>query len=507
VQQFWKFHQLLRERNEALDLTRLHGFDSVVLKHYVDSALVATLVDLPSPLLDLGTGAGFPGIPLKIVRPDIRLLLAEPRHKRVAFLEEAIRLLGLRDVEVVPHRVGPGFERPVRGVITRAVLPISATLARLAAWLPAGARVLFMKGPAVDEELEVVRRGEWSAHFRLQRDAAYSIPETTHARRLVILERTEVAPPEPEESGHVEELAAGEPVEVEDDLEDPVSNAAKAVVATSVAPGDTAAGAPYLGSHPVRELTSASNPTFKMLRALLGGRGVRKHGQALVAGSRPIHEIVRAAPKRTRAWITAGATPAPPGDAPASLVWYRLPALLFREVDVFGTGGPLLLVDAPPLEPWTDTDWAPGCTLFVPFQDPENVGAVLRTAAAFGVAEVVLLREAANPFHPRSARAAGSALVGVAMRRGPSTQEFAPAGAPVFALSPEGKDVGGVSFPDRFGVLAGLEGPGLPPPWRGAETLSIPMAPRTDSLNAAAAVAIVLYLWSRSSRPVPPPAS
>ena len=70
---------------------------------------------------------------------------------------------------------------------------------------------------------------------------------------------------------------------------------------------------------------------------------------------------------------------------------------------------------------WSDDEpWPDGCTLFVPFQDPENVGAVIRSAAAFGVARVVLLREAAHPFHPRSSRAAGPALFQVPLQVGPA---------------------------------------------------------------------------------------
>jgi 16S rRNA (guanine527-N7)-methyltransferase len=247
----------------------------------------------------------------------------------------------------------------------------------------------------------------------------------------------------------------------------------------------------------VRDIVSAINPTLKLLRAVLSGRGVRKHQRALLAGARPILEVVRDFPERSLAWVTQGTTPAPPGDAPESLAWYRMSPALFKEVDVSGTGGPLLLIDAPALEAWDDAAWPDGCTLFLPFQDPENVGAALRTAAGFGVAQVVLLREAANPFHPRSVRAAGSALLRVSMRRGPSIHDFEPHGAPIFALSPVGQDVGECRFPARFGLLVGLEGPGLPERWRTESPLAVPMAPGTESLNAAAATAVVLYLWSR----------
>jgi 16S rRNA (guanine527-N7)-methyltransferase len=520
VQQFWTFHQLLRRRNAELDLTRLHSFDTIVLKHYVDCALVATLVDLPSPLLDLGTGAGFPGIPLKIVRPDVHLLLAEPRGKRATFLEEAVRALGLRGVEVVAHRVGSEFKHPVRGVITRAVESIPATLARVAPWLEPGALLLFMKGPGVDAEIDTARR-DWAAAFRVVRDAHYSIPETPHTRRLVIVERlagevpARAAPDDLDEAlaeldalesfeggaGEfvVDEVAAGPMDENEGDAE--VTGDEGDFGSESAAESDlgmaAAHPAPGSGGREIRDILSATNPTLKLLRAVLSGRGVRKHQRAILAGARPILEVVRDFPERSLAWITPGTTPAPPGGAPESLAWYRMSPALFREVDVSGTGGPLLMVDAPLLEAWDDSTWPEGCTLFVPFQDPENVGAAVRTAAGFGVAQVVLLREAANPFHPRSVRAAGSALLRAPLRRGPSIHEFEPQGAPVFALSPIGQDVAGCRFPARFGLLVGLEGPGLPERWRSGSTLAVPMAPGTESLNAAAASAVVLYLWSR----------
>jgi 16S rRNA (guanine527-N7)-methyltransferase len=486
LQQFWTFHQLLHRRNAELDLTRLHGFDTIVLKHYVDCVLVATLVDLPTPLLDLGTGPGFPGIPLKIVRPDVHVLLAEGRGKRVGFLHEAIRALGLRDIEVVPQRIGTGFDRPVRGVITRAVESVSATLGRVAPWLEPGARILFMKGPAVQEELDAACQ-RFGAHFGLVRDVPYSIPHTSHARRLVIFERSATAAP-------VEHVAPPrEALSFEDEAE--VDTGAETVAAgggPEAAPMRAAAHDRAGGGRELRDIVSDANATFKLLKAVQTGRGIRKHGHALLLGIRPILEVLRDHPRRCVAWVTPGLSPAPPAEAPPGLAWYRVAPALFRDLDSFGTGPPLLLIEVPPLETWSDDDWPPGCTLFVPFQDPENVGAVLRTAAAFGVARAVLLQEAASPFHPRSARAAGSALLRIPLWRGPSIAALQPHGAPVLPLSATGRDAGEFVFPPSFGLLPGLEGPGLPESWRVAEALAVPMHAGSESRNAAAATAIVL---------------
>src|SRR4029077_13202142 len=134
--------------------------------------------------------------------------------------------------------------------------------------------------------------------------------------------------------------------------------------------------------------------------------------------------------------------------------WLRFSAPLFKQLDVVGTHSPLLLVRVPTNRSWSDDDpWPRGCTLFVPFQDPENVGAVIRSAAAFGAARVVLLREAAHPFHPRAARAAGTALFQVPLFKGPALAGLDPSVGPLIALSAEGSDLGASPFPDRFGLV------------------------------------------------------
>ncbi len=248
-----------------------------------------------------------------------------------------------------------------------------------------------------------------------------------------------------------------------------------------------------------RRIESEDNRLFKQLAQTLTGRGIRKHDAALVAGSKIIADILRASPRIAQAWIAAPKMAPPPADLPAHAAWYELAPRLFKKLDVNGTGAPLLWVTPPALATWLPKDgFAPGCTVLVPFQDPENVGAVIRSAVAFGATHVVLLEEAAHPYHPKALRASGGAVFLATLRRGPSLRALDEA-LPIVALSAEGADVAGFEFPPRFGLLPGVEGPGLPERFR-KHALSIPISGAVESLNAATAVAVALYVWSRRRR-------
>ncbi|HEU5117201.1 MAG TPA: RNA methyltransferase, partial [Isosphaeraceae bacterium] len=254
-------------------------------------------------------------------------------------------------------------------------------------------------------------------------------------------------------------------------------------------------------SGPIREISSESNPSMKLFRDLLGGKGIKKHRQALFSGSRVVSEVLEHHPSRLAGWISTADGPPPPEIVPEGLPWFRLSEPLFREIDVAGTHAPLALVHVPDLEPWTDeTDWPDGCSLFVPFQDPENVGAVLRSAAAFGVSRVILLREAANPFHPKSVRAGGSSILTLKLLRGPSITDLQTSQIPLIALSAEGSALDDQPWPDRFGLVVGIEGPGLPDHLRSGPCRRVPIDPKVESLNASTAAAIALYAWTQSRR-------
>ncbi len=193
LDQLWRYHNLLRSRNQDRDLTRITGFEPMVIKHYIDSMVVGKFITLPSPLLDVGTGAGFPGIPLKIRYPHLKLILAEPRPRRVLFLEEACRTLQFKNTEVFEHKVvSRSFTKPVAAIITRALEEMDKTLLRTSGCLPVGGKAIFLKGPNVTPEIAFVRR-RFGEEFKLILDREYRLAGTENERRLLVWER--VLPP------------------------------------------------------------------------------------------------------------------------------------------------------------------------------------------------------------------------------------------------------------------------------------------------------------------------
>jgi 16S rRNA (guanine(527)-N(7))-methyltransferase RsmG len=445
----WQYHQLLRERNPELNLTRIHNFQNMVIKLYVDSILPGTMISLPSPLMDLGSGPGMPGIPLKIAYPHVRIQLAESRQARNRFLREACDLLQMEGLQVIGAGISPKYEGPVAGVITRAVEPIARTLDRITGCLAAHGLAIFMKGPNCDDEVKEALDLH-HGRFALDLDRAYRIPSTSHMRRLIAFRRLTQPPAS-------------------------IRSAAEK-------------------RHPVRDIESEQNSLFKELRKLLTGRGVKKEGRTLVAGSRQVSELLRDFPRLCAAWISRLADAPPPSSASGSLQWYRLAPALFDQLDQFGTHEPLLLMRVPEIPAWDpDEEMPAGCTLLIPFQNPENVGTVIRSAAAFGVSQVILLKEAAHPFHPKALRASGGAVFRVALKSGPSISDLSES-LSIVALSCEGRPLQEDDFHGSFGLLPGIEGPGLTDRWR-ERAVAIPIAAGVESLNAATAVAIALYAW------------
>ncbi|MFH1951224.1 MAG: 16S rRNA (guanine(527)-N(7))-methyltransferase RsmG [Pseudomonadota bacterium] len=456
LEQSWLYHTLLRRHNPQLNLTRIHNFKNMVEKLYVDSILPGTLFDLPSPLLDIGTGPGMPGIPLKIAYPHLEIILSESRQKRVTFLEMVIQKLKLQKISAIGRSITPRFQIPVAGVITRALESMEKTLGRVDGCLETGGIVLFMKGPRCDDEI-VAATQKFKGRYNLIQDQSYQIPHTPHNRRLVVFERID------------------RPfIEVE---------------------------AETMKRYSCHSIESEQNAIFKDLKKLLTAKGIKKQQMALVFGEKPVKETLKNFPGQCDAWITGSDRSLPPAEAPEQMPWYRLSPPLFKALDLFGTDAPILRVKTRPILKWDSAEGLPdGLSLLLPFQDPENVGVVIRSAVAFGVNQVILLEECAHPFLPKAVRASAGAVFHASLFQGPSIKDL-PLLLPLIALSPEGKDISQCEFADTAGLLPGVEGGGLPEHLR-RQAFSIPIQHEVESLNAAAATVIALYLWSQSDRKI-----
>ena len=257
-------------------------------------------------------------------------------------------------------------------------------------------------------------------------------------------------------------------------------------------------------------ISSPENSTFKSLKKIIAADAVKKEGRTIVSGAKLVREIARLQPDRCTRLIVYDGCVQPSKDATMLMEQFAgrgqllvLKKALFNELDMFQTGAPLIEFLIPPIPSWDCSRYETGCTLALPFQDPVNVGSAVRSAVAFGVTSIVLLREAAHPFHPKSIRASGGAVFRANFFRGPALgriEEYLEHSAlPILRLDMHGMPLQEVSFPESFLLLPGMEGQGLPAHLR-ARAVAIPMSGTVESLNAATATSIVLFYWRAGLR-------
>lgn len=190
--QLAQFYYLLMKNQEHQNFTRLLQLKDVAIKHFIDSLIITEMIDLQFPLLDLGTGPGLPGIPLKIRYPQQKILLAEGVQKRVEFLKTVREELQLKNLDIIGRNINEHFVYPVQSVITRAVEDIPNTLRNVLSCLQEGGFVYFMKGPNVDPEIQMAT--DLREYYRLEKDIAYDLPHTQNHRRLVVYKKIKNAP-------------------------------------------------------------------------------------------------------------------------------------------------------------------------------------------------------------------------------------------------------------------------------------------------------------------------
>ncbi|MEO8029148.1 MAG: 16S rRNA (guanine(527)-N(7))-methyltransferase RsmG [Bryobacteraceae bacterium] len=182
--------ELIEEANRQFNLTRITSPREAAIKHVADSLLPWKLFAGAKTVLDIGSGAGFPGIPLAVVFPETQFTLAESIQKKARFLESAIEALQLSNVLVTSQRAEDLLKTERFDILTaRAVAPLSRALGTFApAWKP-GVRALFYKGPDAETEIAEATMEARKRQVRMRVAFEYGLPDELGTRSIVELAR------------------------------------------------------------------------------------------------------------------------------------------------------------------------------------------------------------------------------------------------------------------------------------------------------------------------------
>lgn len=197
LNEFYEYMQLLLEWNEKMNLTAITDPEEVIKKHFVDSITIKKYIKEENRLIDVGTGAGFPGIPLKIVDKSIKLTLLDSLNKRINFLNEIIEKLNLKEVNTIHSRAEEYAKNKVREsydvAVSRAVADLPILLEYLMPYVKLNGICICMKGPKAQKELERSKKAINILGGKLEKVEKITIDEEME-RNLIIIRKIKDTP-------------------------------------------------------------------------------------------------------------------------------------------------------------------------------------------------------------------------------------------------------------------------------------------------------------------------
>ncbi|NUN07168.1 MAG: RNA methyltransferase [Bdellovibrio sp.] len=250
------------------------------------------------------------------------------------------------------------------------------------------------------------------------------------------------------------------------------------------------------------EISSKTNDHFRRWADLSSARGIKKHHEFILMGDKLIAEFLENPQFKVKAEIIhedlQPLTRSAKSLLGQKISLFKLPKALFNEIDVVGTHYNLLVLE-PKEIPELSTQAPSGLEVICPLGDPSNLGALIRSALAFGASKVILTAETCNPYHPKAIKASAGALLKIPLVKIGSFADYVAAQDDVYALDMKGESVGQFKWPKNIRLAVGEEGPGFSG-LKGLKRLAVPTSGNIESLNATVAASIAFFSYSLSQR-------
>ena len=195
---YYQYMELLLEWNEKINLTAITDPHEIILKHFIDSLTALPYIPEKGNVLDIGTGAGFPGIPLKIVNNNSYTLM-DSLNKRITFLQEVIKELRLEDIEVV-HARAEDYARnnekreKYQVVIARAVASLNILVEYMLPMLQIGGVAICMKGSQIEQEIVNAKKAIEILGGKLETVEQFKLPESNISRTIIVIKKIKNTP-------------------------------------------------------------------------------------------------------------------------------------------------------------------------------------------------------------------------------------------------------------------------------------------------------------------------
>ena len=199
IEQFYKYMNLLIEWDEKMNLTAITEPKEIILKHFIDSITILKYIDDNSKLVDVGTGAGFPGVPLSIMNPTLKITLVDSLNKRLIFLQEVVKELNLKNIEIVHARAEEfGQNKNYREKFDIATSRAVANLATLSEYLvplvKIGGKIISMKASNAKEEINDAQKAIEVLGGKIEKIEEFDLPESDIGRTIIIIDKNKCTP-------------------------------------------------------------------------------------------------------------------------------------------------------------------------------------------------------------------------------------------------------------------------------------------------------------------------